>query len=135
MYMLIHVCKYIVYVCVIHVPMCVRIYMWKYVCISVHTCDHFHLVLLQILENYFVGFHLVQKLLQHFHTYSNINTLICDWACKSWPSECKNGWFLVFLLYHNLITICNKIWSLLQNLMGFLWQLMEMQYYILNGIY
>ena len=42
-----------------------------------HTCDHLHLVLLQILENRFVGFHPVQKLLQHFHIYSNINTLIC----------------------------------------------------------
>ena len=62
-------------------PMCVYVYacitMCKYVCICVHTCDHLHLVLLQILENHFVSFHPVQKLLQHFHTYSNINTMIC----------------------------------------------------------
>ena len=37
--------------------------------------DHLHLELLQILENHFVGFHPVLKLLQHYHTYSNINTL------------------------------------------------------------
>ena len=37
--------------------------------------DHLHLVLLQILENRFVGFHPVLKLLQHYHTYSNIITL------------------------------------------------------------
>ena len=37
--------------------------------------DHLHLVPLQILENHFVDFHPVLKLLQHYHTYSNINTL------------------------------------------------------------
>ena len=64
--------------CVLYMCLCVYIYVCvsTYVCICVHTCDHLHLVLLQILENHFVSFHPVQKLLQHFHTYSNINTLI-----------------------------------------------------------
>ena len=43
----------------------------------------------------------------------------------------------LLLLYHNLITIYTTatISSLLQNLMGFLLQLTEMGYYILNGRY
>ena len=50
----------------------------------------------------------------------------------------KNCWFLLSLLYHNLITIditTIKSSSQLQNLMGFLLQLTEMRYFILNGRY
>ena len=62
------------------VPMCVCLYVYArvcwYMCIHAYTCNHLHLELLQILENHFVSFHLAQKLLQYYHTYSNINTLI-----------------------------------------------------------
>ena len=37
-----------------------------------YTHNHLHLVLLEILENDFVGFHPVLKLLQHYHTYSAV---------------------------------------------------------------
>ena len=48
---------HIVCVCVIHVPVCVCRYVCNYVCICVmYTCVYLHLVLLQILENHFVGF-------------------------------------------------------------------------------
>ena len=50
----------------------------------------------------------------------------------------KSHWFLLYLLYHNLITIDTttiKSWSQLQNLMGFLLQFTEMRYFILNGRY
>ena len=67
----------------------------------------------------------------HTHTY----TIICNWACKNQPTECKKSPILSFLLYHNFITIyttTTKSSSLLQNLMGFLLQLTELGYYVLN---
>ena len=60
---------------------------------------------------------------------------ICDWVCENQSSDCKTSLFF-YLLYHNLITIytiATKFSSLLQNLMSFLLQLMEMGYYILSG--
>ena len=72
-----YACMQVHTVCLCYTCAYVCMYIYVYRCgFSVHTCDHLRLVLLQILENHFVGFHLVQKLLQHFHTYSNINTLI-----------------------------------------------------------
>ena len=53
----------------------------------------------------------------------------CDWACKNRPCEHKKLLILPCLLYHNLITVYTtaaKPSSLLQNLMGFLLQLTEM---------
>ena len=59
------------------------------------------------------------------------------WACKNWPSECKNHCFL-YLLHYNLITIYNNIaksFPLLQNLMDFLLQFTEIEYYTWNWRY
>ena len=50
----------------------------------------------------------------------------------------NNHQFLLSFLYHKLITIyttATKSLSLLQNLMGFLLQLTEIEYCILNGKY
>ena len=84
----------------------------------------------------------VKYLHTHQHTYkpnvdiytcnihSYVRMYICDWACKNRPSECKNHRFLACLLYYTLITTyttATKSLSLLQNLMGFLLQLMEME--------
>ena len=55
---------------------------------------------------------------------------VCDRACKNRPCECKKSPILACLLYHNFITVyttATKSLSLLQNLMGFLLQLMEMR--------
>ena len=72
-----YACTQVHTVCLCHTCAYVCMYIYVYGCgFSVHTCDHLHLALLQILENHFIGFHLVQKLPQHFHAYSNINTLI-----------------------------------------------------------
>ena len=64
---------------------------------------------------------------------------ICDWACKNRPSEHKKFTnFFSFLLYHNLITIyttTTKSSSLLQNIIGYLLQLTELGYYLLNERY
>ena len=57
---------------------------------------------------------------------------VASWCpgLQNWPSEGKkNRWFLVCLLYHNLITIYTtktKCSSLLQNLMGYLMHVTEM---------
>ena len=66
-YTLIHVYNYTLYACVTHVPMCVHICMCKYVGF---LCTH----VITYVWCYF-------KLLQHFHTYSNINTPICTIPC------------------------------------------------------
>ena len=60
---------------------------------------------------------------------------ICDWAYENQPRQHKNHKFVLPLLYHNLQTICIKPLSLLQNLMGFLMKLTEMEYCIQSWRY
>ena len=74
------------YVCVIHVPMCVHIHMCMFIKMYVFVCTdmipYIHLVWLQTLENHFVSFHSVQKLLQVLHTsptvtlYTNMHSIM-----------------------------------------------------------
>ena len=62
----------------------------------------------------------------HPHIYRYIYTHIYHRACKNRPSECKK--IADFLCFCSIF-----ITSLLQTLMGFLLQLTESGFYILNG--
>ena len=56
---------------------------------------------------------------------------ICDQACENQPCECKKIADFLSLLYHNLLIFYvnkTKCLLLLQNLMGFLLQVMETNY-------
>ena len=77
----------------VHIHMCMFISMCVFVC--THMITYIHLVWLQTLENYFVSFHLVQKLLQVLHTsptvtlYTNMySTMLSHHVWLKWV-ECK----------------------------------------------
>ena len=62
--------------------------------------------------------------------------IVCDQTCENRPSKHKK--ITNLFCHHNLITSYTTVIIsslLLQNLMGFLLQLTEVGYYILNGRY
>ena len=71
----------------------------------------------------------------HTHTYTH--TIICNRACKNQPFECKNHWFFVFTLslLYNYSYYHNNIFISAVQFNGFLLQLTELGYHVLNKRY
>ena len=122
-----HMCHTHVYFQGTHVFLCAWVYMcvvWLYTCVNLYIpCPH------TVIHTRVYYYKMV--------AYEDRPSYVCIEILISHLSA-KNHQFVLYLLHHNSITVhdnTTKSFSLLQNLMAFLLQFTEMEYYTRNWRY